>query len=69
MCLIYLGSIVVHLPKKSSGEFFEGLGLLTKLLSSKGATCSSSVDTKKTSSTDVSKLNYKPLIEVLDGRN
>ncbi|XP_065885134.1 protein SHQ1 homolog isoform X2 [Dysidea avara] len=60
------GSIVVHLPKKSSGEFFEGLGLLTKLLSSKGATCSSSVDTKKTSSTDVSKLNYKPLIEVLD---
>jgi len=64
--LIFSGNIVVHLPKKNNGEFFEGLGMLAKLLSSKRA---SNVDTKKNSSTDPSKPNYKPLVEVLDGIN
>jgi len=69
MGLLNLGNIVVHLPKKNNGEFFEGLGLLTKLLSSKGANSTgiASADTKSTNSADLSKPNYKPLVEVLDG--
>lgn len=57
------GNIIVHLPKKNSKEHFEGLGLLTKLLSGKTANCS---DTAKHRSSDLTKPNYKPIVEVLD---
>lgn len=58
---LYIGNIVVHLPKKNVKEHFDGLGLLTKLLSGKAA---NNTDTVKRSS-DVTKHNYKPLVEVL----
>ena len=52
----------MHLPKKNTKEHFEGLGLLTKLLSGKPA---SKIDTTKQRSNDLTKANYKPLVEVL----
>ena len=58
---VYLGNIVVHLPKKNAKEHFDGLGLLTKLLSGKAV---NNVDTTKKSN-DLTKPNHKPLIEVL----
>ena len=62
MCIhIIVGNIVVHLPKKNAKQHFDGLGLLTKLLSGKAA---DNIDITK-SSNDLTKPNYKPLVEVL----
>ena len=49
-----LGTIVIQLPKRNHGEYFENLGMLTTLLSKKP-------------SRDLGKMTSKPLIEVVGG--